>query len=439
MSGEHIPELNCTPSNLGPCKVDAPPALARRRLVEDGRKVLYSADLDDASGWFAKGLVPPAFEVAGPRRKIYFDPSKVKAAIVTCGGLCPGINDVIRALVMELTFAYGVQTIFGIPYGYEGFIPKFGHEPVMLTPLLVEDIHTRGGTILGSSRGQQSPVEMVDALERMNVNMLFCIGGDGTQRGAHMIHEEVAARGLKISVVGIPKTIDNDIAFIEKTFGFETAFSRAAEAISCAHVEAKGARNGVGLVKLMGRHSGYIAAKAALAMNDVNLVLIPEVPFRLDGPEGLMAFLERRLTARRHAVVVVAEGAGQDLLDTGDGGTDASGNKKLQDIGLFLRDRIKAHFSAINFHINIKYIDPSYIIRSVPAVANDSIFAAQLGQNAVHAAMAGRTDICIGLCNGSFTHLPISLATSSRKVVSRDSDLWRSVLEATGQPVMYSI
>jgi 6-phosphofructokinase 1 len=431
---KNLPSYNFTPSTLGKCKVSAPETVLKRHTVRDSQQVLLHSDPEIIGSYYEQGLTPPAFETAGPRKKIYFDPSKVKAAIVTCGGLCPGINDVIRAIVMQLTYGYGVQTIYGIRYGFEGFIPAFGHKPIMLETSKVQDIHTKGGTILGTSRGQQDVKEVVDALERMNISMLFCIGGDGTLRGAHAIDEEIQKRALKIAVVGVPKTIDNDIGYVEKTFGFETAFSSAASAISSAHVEAKGARNGIGLVKLMGRHSGYIAAKAALAMNDVNIVLIPELPFKLTGDAGLFKYLEDRLQDRGHAVIVVAEGAGQELFSETETGTDASGNKRLLDIGIYLRDNIKAHFKSRDIHMNIKYIDPSYIIRSVPAVPTDSIFCGQLGQYAVHAAMGGRTDICIGLWNKIFTHLPLAQATSKRKVVSLDSELWLGVLEATGQP-----
>jgi 6-phosphofructokinase 1 len=436
-------DLDFSPNYLGPCKIQAPQELekkfmsGKKNFIPDNKKILYQTDAEVIKKYYTENQTPPAFELAGPREKIYFDPSKIKAAIVTCGGLCPGLNDVIRAIVMELIYIYNTKTIYGIRYGYEGFIPSYGHEPLMLDIDAVRDIHTQGGTILGTSRGSQDMEEIVDCLERMNINMLFAIGGDGTLRGAHAIQQVIAERGLKISVIGIPKTIDNDINYVEKTFGFETAFSFAATAISSAHVEAKGARNGIGLVKLMGRHSGYIAAKAALAMNDVNIVLIPEVPFKLKGPNGLFAYLQKRLERSKHAVIVVAEGAGQEFFIQKENERDASGNLRLKDIGLFLRDELKAYFKQNDFHANVKYIDPSYIIRSIPANANDSILCGQLGQNAVHAAMAGRTDICIGIWNDHFIHLPLQHATKSRKVVSQESTLWQSVLEATGQPARF--
>jgi 6-phosphofructokinase 1 len=381
--------------------------------VDDTMSVLMHLDRDEVVKRVREGKPLPAFEMAGPRSKIYFDPSKTRAAIVTCGGLCPGINNVIRTLVMQLHYRYCVKTIYGITYGFRGFIPRFGYEPIELTPTRVNDIHEKGGSILSSSRGEQDCGEIVDCLERMNVSLLFAIGGDGTLRGAGEIVKVVRERGLKISVIGIPKTVD----------------------IRSAHTEAIGAPNGIGIVKVMGRMSGFIAANAALAMSEVNFVLIPEVHFALEGPAGLYKLLEDRLRKRNHAVIIVAEGAGQEYVTDTSGKLDESGNPILGDIGIFLKSQIKKYFKEkTDIYVNIKYIDPSYMVRSVPANAHDSIFCMQLAQNAVHAGMAGKTDIIIGHWNGQFTHVPIPLATSQRKQLSPEDPLWLSVLEGTGQP-----
>jgi 6-phosphofructokinase 1 len=426
---------------LGGARIDSPLGLSivygddEANYVEDGRTVLLPVDRDDIIERVRGGKPLPAFEMAGPRQKIYFDPSKMRAAIVTCGGLCPGINNVIRSLVMELHYRYGVKTIYGIKYGYRGFIAKYGYEPSLLTPEGVNDIHEKGGSILSSSRGEQDSGEIVDCLERMNVSLLFTIGGDGTLRGAAEISRVIKERNLKIGVVGIPKTVDNDIAFVERTFGLETAFSVAADAIRCVHTEAIGAPNGIGIVKVMGRMSGFIAANAALAMSEVNYVLIPEVPFSLEGPTGLFKLLEDRLRKRGHAVIIVAEGAGQEYVGDKSGKRDESGNLLLGDIGIFLKGAIKTFFKEkTDIYVNIKFIDPSYLVRAVPANAHDSIFCMQLAQNAVHAGMAGKTGVIIGNWNGQFTHVPIKLATSRRKQVSPEDPLWLSVLEGTGQP-----
>jgi 6-phosphofructokinase 1 len=413
---------------LGECRIDSP--IKGIHFLENGDRVLVSSSLDTVNGLIAQGGRLPAFEKAGPRSKIYFDPSKLKCGIVTCGGLCPGLNDVIRALVLSLYHNYKVKTVFGFPYGYEGLSYRFGHFPMELNPETVSRIHEYGGTILGSSRGHQDISEMVDTLDRMNIGILFAIGGDGTLRGAQGIAEEIQRRGLKISVIGIPKTIDNDISYVERSFGFQTAVSEAVRAIDAAHTEAKGARNGIGLVKLMGRESGFIAVFASLARSDVNFCLIPESPFTL---EKLLESVRDRVKSRGHAVIVVAEGAGQGLMSTS-GERDASGNLKFGDIGVFLKERIGAYFQKLGMDATLKYIDPSYIIRGVPANPYDSAFCLLLGQNAVHAGMAGRTNMVVGLWMGTFTHVPIPLAVSQRKKVDPESWVWSSVLTSTGQP-----
>lgn len=421
-------DLDFRISSLGECRIPSP--MPGIHFVEDGEHVLYDNSLYRIEEHLKAGAEPSRLEKAGPREKIYFDPSKLKCGIVTCGGICPGLNDVIRAIVMSLFHHYGVQNVFGFLYGYEGLTYRYRHVPMELTPKSVASIHENGGTILGSSRGPQDIGEMVDTLERMNIGILFAIGGDGTLRGAMAIAEEAARRGLKLAVVGIPKTIDNDISYVQRSFGFETAVTKAGDAIASAHVEATGARNGVGLVKLMGRESGFIAAFAALAFNDVNYCLIPESAFTL---EGLLASLEERLEKKAHAVIVAGEGAGQDLMVKIQE-SDASGNARLGDIGMFLRDRINAHFKGKGKEINLKYIDPSYIIRSVRANAHDSAYCLMLGQNAVHAGMAGRTNLVVGDWGGEFTHVPIPLAVSQRKKIDPRGRIWSSVIASTGQP-----
>ena len=413
---------------LGDCTVPSP--MSGVRFTSDEEHILLHSDLGVIRRYLDAGNEPPKFEAAGPREKIFFDPSKLACGIVTCGGLCPGLNDVIRSIVLSLYHHYGVRTIYGFQYGYEGLEPKFGHHPVMLTPEVVSQINETGGTMLGSSRGNQEVSVMVDTLEHMKVGILFCIGGDGTQRGALAISEEAGRRGIKLSVIGIPKTIDNDISYVRTTFGFETAVSEAKRATCAAHAEAAGARNGIGLVKLMGRDSGFIAAFSVLVDNQVNFCLIPEVPFTLD---GLLAALKKRLDQRGHAVIVIAEGAGQELCEA-TGERDASGNVKYGDIGVLLRDRIKEYFKKTGMEINLKYIDPSYMIRSQQANPHDSAFCLMLGHNAVHAGMAGRTGMIVGFWNHQITHVPTPLAVSQRKKIDPEGWLWSSVLSSTGQP-----
>jgi 6-phosphofructokinase 1 len=415
---------------LGECTINSPCNLPDTLYVSDATRIRYATEIPNETG----DAEDVAFEKAGPRKKIFFDPTETKAAIVTCGGISPGLNDVIRSIVMQLYYKYGVEHILGIKFGYKGLNPTNWLEPFKLLPADVERIHELGGTILGSSRGNEDPEVMVNTLEKLGINILFCIGGDGTLRGADAIWQIIEQRGLKISIIGIPKTIDNDIGYVSKSFGFDTAVEEASRSIQCAHVEAKGAPNGIGLVKVMGRGSGFIATHATLANLDVNFTLIPEVPFDLHGKGGLLDTLEQRIKKRHHAVIVVAEGAGQEFF-TGKTSQDESGNVKLQDIGVFLRDEITNYFKSKNIPLSLKYIDPSYTIRSVPANASDSIFCAHLGQLAVHAAMAGKTDMIVGEWHDVFTHVPISITITSRKKISPDSFLWLSVLEATGQPV----
>ena len=419
---------------LGKPKIPSP--LTVGYFKSDQERVLSDITVDTRDTKRARPLSSVSLEVAGPREMIYFEPQKVKAAVVSCGGLCPGINDVLRALVMELHFRYGVRNIIGVRYGFQGLIPRYGHEFMELTPDVVKDIQDLGGSILSSSRGSQDIGEMVDSLERMNINLFFVIGGDGTMKAAQLITEETARRKLKIGVIGIPKTIDNDLVLIQKSFGFDTAISEAVKTIQCAHVEAKGGPMGIGLVKLMGRQSGHIAASAALAQGDANFVLIPEEPFDLGGERGFLRQLEKRMMARHHAVIIVAEGAGQNLFARkGPIRRDASGNIRLNDIGVFLKDRIEEYFRKKKIDINLKYIDPSYTIRSVPANASDSILCGVLAQYAVHAGMSGKTGMLVGLVNDTYVHLPFQAVAAQRKTIDPKGNIWMLVLESTGQPL----
>lgn len=372
-------------------------------------------------------------EVAGPRERLFFDPKHTRAGIVTCGGLCPGLNNVIRSLVLELHHGYGVREILGFVSGYQGLDPWRGSEPIPLTPEFVEDIHKEGGTELNTSRGPVDISVAVDNLIRRKVDILFVIGGDGTQRGGEAILREAQQRGHALSVVGVPKTIDNDVAFVSRTFGYVTAVEEAVKAINCAHTEAHSVHNGISLVKIMGRHAGFIAAGATIASQDVNFTLVPEVPFVLEGEDGFLAALKRRVLKRAHAVILVAEGAGQHLFGPGDDQYDASGNLKSKDIGNYLRERIEAYFKAEDIPNTFRYFDPSYLIRSVPASAEDAILCDFFARNAVHAAMAGKTGLVIGYQHDTFTHVPIELITSRKKQLDLNSPAWLGVLASTGQ------
>jgi len=380
---------------------------------------------------------PRLFERAGPRQALFFDPSRVRAAIVTCGGLCPGLNNVVRSLFLELHFRYGVREVLGIRDGLLGLDPGRGRPPLPLALDFVSTIHLEGGTVLGTSRGPHSVAVMIETLSALGVDMLFCVGGDGTHRAAHALAGEIATRGLSIAVVGVPKTIDCDLGYCDRTFGFLTAVEKAREVIHLAHTEAGSTPRGIGLVKLMGRHAGFVACLATRVSQEVNFTLIPEVPFALGGDRGLLAAVTARMAERGHAVIVVAEGAGQDLFSEPPPGRDASGNAHLHDIGALLRREIGAHFNGIGQPVDVKYFDPSYILRSAPANTADAILCDSLARHAAHAAMAGRTDVMIGLRHDRFVHIPIALAVAAERRVDPASDLWSEVVAVTGQPVRF--
>ncbi len=431
LTHKEVPDLAI--ERLGPAKLISPLAKRNCHFIDDKEKILMYSHARHLADYKKSGKDVPGYERAGPREKIFFDPGKLNCGIVTCGGLCPGLNDVVRAVALGLLWQYEVKNVYGFMYGYNGLSSRPFKEPILITPGIVDEIHLKGGSILSSSRGPQDPVDMVDSLVKMNIKLLFTVGGDGTLKGARDIVEEIRKRKLEISVIGIPKTIDNDIAGIERTFGFVTAVEDARSAILAAHEEAKGVWNGVGLVKLMGRDSGFIAAHTTLANSDVNFCFIPENPLVLEGKSGFLERLEKRLDEKHHAVIVVAEGAGQNLMKDDSNDKDASGNVKLKEIGGFLNDRIKEHFKDRNKKVSIKYIDPSYIIRSLPANSQDSSFCLVLGQNAVHAGMAGCTNMVVGYWNQYFTHIPLSLATMKRKKINPKGHLWQTVLITTGQ------
>lgn len=425
-----IPQLGA-PRHPSPLLKDQQESLVMHRFVDDALTLpLHIVEgLDQGSQM--------QFQLAGPRERIFFDPALCRAAVVTCGGLCPGLNNVIRSLFLELHYHYGVPQVLGIRYGYHGLNPANGWPPMPLDLATVSDIHETGGSILGTSRGPEDPAVMVNYLRQLGVQILFTLGGDGTQRGAFAIHEEALRQQYPLSVIGVPKTIDNDVQYVSRTFGFTTAVEEARAVIDGAHTEARAVLNGVGLVKLMGRDSGFIAAAATVASGEVNYCFIPEVRFELDGPAGLLAVLEKRLARKQHAMIVVAEGAGQDLIPRDEIRRDASGNVLHSDIGVFLQQRIRAHFAAQGKPVNVRYIDPSYIIRSKKANTEDAILCDRLARYAVHAGMAGRSGIIVGLLHEKFIHVPTPLATHGRKKLDDRGPLWGAVLASTGQPLSF--
>uniref|UniRef100_A0A7S3JRG8 Phosphofructokinase domain-containing protein n=1 Tax=Aureoumbra lagunensis TaxID=44058 RepID=A0A7S3JRG8_9STRA len=376
-----------------------------------------------------------AYVRAGPRAELFFNPKKARVAIVSCGGLCPGMNSIIKNLVTILYQGYGVSKVYGIQGGYRGFTSKDWDEPLELDNDAVEYMHHIGGTVLGTSRGGFDIEKIVSWLQVHHVDQLYVIGGDGTHRGAYKISEECHNRGLRISVAGIPKTIDNDIGLIDRSFGFMTAVSEATRAIAAARVEATCNKpNGIGIVKLMGRSAGFLAAYATLASQDVDLCLVPEIPIVLHGPHGILSHIDHVLEQKGHAVIVVAEGAGEELLGESTQ-TDAGGNRLLPPIGEFLTKQIKQHFQESNREATVKYIDPSYMVRSVPADASDSYMCMTLAHAAAHGCMAGFTGFTVGLINNRTVMVPIpALAKSSPRSMNANGRTWERVQAITGQP-----
>ena len=399
------------------------PSKAGRYAVSDEIRIPERIEVGAAPGL--------QFELAGPRAKLFFDPKETRAGIVTCGGLCPGLNNVIRSLFLELHYGYGAKEVLGFRGGYGGLDPDCGREPLKITPQVIDGIHHQGGTILSSSRGPVDICRAVDNLIARDVNILFTVGGDGTQRGGNDLYQEARRRGHPLSVVGVPKTIDNDVAFVSRTFGFFTAVEEAARVLECAHTEARSVIGGIGLVRLMGRHAGFVTAGAVVASQDVNFALIPEVPFKL---ESFLAALKERMLRKSHAVIAVAEGAGQDLLEADAGARDASGNVKLKDIGPFLREHIETYCKKEGVPVVIRYFDPSYQVRSRPANAEDDLLCDLYARHAVHAAMAGKTGVVIGFLHDQFIHVPIELLATRTKRLDPASGWWRSVIATTGQP-----
>ena len=432
LTADELPDL--TIEKLGYSSIVSPLVRTRYHFTNDHEKILLYSHSKDLKVCQSSDKELPMFERAGPRQRIFFDGKKINCGIVTCGGLCPGLNDVIRTIVLSLTWQYSVKKVFGFRYGYAGLSSRAPKEPLVLTPESVDEIHLKGGDILSLSRGRQDSHDIVSNLRKKEISLLFVIGGDGTLRGAADIVKAIKKRNSKIGVIGVPKTIDNDICAVEQSFGCSTAVEASRSAICGAHEEAKAAWNGVGLVKLMGRDSGFIAAYATLSNSDVNFCFIPEVPLVLKGENGFLRLLEKRLDRKHHALIVVAEGAGQDLIQEDHyQKRDASGNIVYKDIGGFLKKEIIKYFKKKKKPLVLKYIDPSYMIRSIPANSQDSAFCLMLGQNAVHAGMSGRTNMVISYCNQYFVHIPISLAILKKKKVDPNGHLWQTVLETTGQ------
>eukprot|EP00668_Euglena_longa_P014128 GGOE01018102.1.p1 GENE.GGOE01018102.1~~GGOE01018102.1.p1 ORF type:complete len:494 (+),score=144.75 GGOE01018102.1:38-1483(+) len=359
---------------------------------------------------------------AGPRREVYFG-TDTNACIVNTGGLCPGLNSVIEELVRTLD-TYNADTIYGIRYGFLGF-DTTEYMPLILTPHSVLNIHQRGGTILGTCRGSFNEDLILKFLKECNIGQMYVIGGDGSHRAALRIHALCKEHQLRCVVVGIPKTIDNDILFFDKTFGFDTAVEVASKVIDCSFVEASSVKNGVGVVKVMGRDSGFVARNAALSNNVVDACLIPEVPFEIKGNGGLLPWLDGHLATKHCAVIVICEAAGQQHLPCL--GKDPTGHNIYEDTGKWLKKAIETHWQETGQEGKVFLIDPSYMLRSVPANTGDNMFCIQLAQAAVHTAYSGYSGVTVGRYHDLYGVMPIEMVVSGLRKVNPKGSLWQTL------------
>ena len=212
---------------IGQARIDSPVQMSKTygdkivNYVREDEYILYDVKSKKGAGASQGRFNLLSSESRSPGKNLFPSRSCARGGCKPCGGLCPGLNNVIRSVVRTLWYQYGVRRITGIRNGYRGFLPQYNLPIKELNPDVVDDIHYMGGTILGSSRGGANIEEIVDAIERLNLNMLFTIGGDGTTKGALAIAAEIEKRNLKVAVIGIPKTIDNDLSFIQRSFGFE--------------------------------------------------------------------------------------------------------------------------------------------------------------------------------------------------------------------------
>lgn len=477
----------------------------RKISVSSGRhqiateRLQYSAYVHHHEGILANVVTDPeaertvmAYPRGGPRTELHFeDPTAIRACasaaparralaprsarsadppprtpaalgIVTCGGLCPGLNNVIREIVYSLHRQYGCTSVFGIRGGYHGFVDE-ENPPFLLLPLdsdaqhyqnteghvaltingvektlealSVMQIHHEGGTVIASARGGHDTQAICTFLAVNNIQQLYVVGGDGTQRGALKIANAAKQLNLDCTVAGIPKTIDNDVAYLDRSFGFESAVEQAVQAVRAATVEARCNKpNGIGVVKLMGRSAGFIASQAALSAGDVDLCLVPECPLVLQGPTGCLPHLHRCVKEKGYGVVVVAEGAGEDVLGKS-AEMDAGGNRKLPPIGEFMKTQINSYFKEQGDAATVKYIDPSYMVRSGPANAADSMLCLRLAQNAVHGSMSGMTGFITGVVHNRIVYLPMDMVVAkSPTSMNPFGHTWERVLSYTLQP-----
>jgi phosphofructokinase-like protein len=329
----------------------------------------------------------------------------MRVGVLTGGGDCPGLNAVIRAVVRKGVGVHGYDFI-GYRDGWKG--PLEG----LTMPLGVPEVRgilPRGGTILGSSRTNPFKIEggvdrIKQNLAEQGVDALIAIGGEDTLGVATKLHE------LGVHVVGVPKTIDNDLNATDYTFGFDTAVNIAMEAIDRLHTTAESHHRAL-IVEVMGRHAGWIALHAGLA-GGANVILIPEQPFSI---EKVCDYVESRFQSHYAPILVVAEGAvpieGQQAL--GSRGVDAFGHARLGGIGEWLAGQIETRTGK-----EARTTVLGHIQRGGTPTAFDRVLATRFGLHAVDAVAAGDWGQMVALRGTDIVRVPLAEATAVLKTVS---------------------
>jgi ATP-dependent phosphofructokinase / diphosphate-dependent phosphofructokinase len=329
----------------------------------------------------------------------------MRVGVLTGGGDCPGLNAVIRAIVRRGVPEYG-YSFLGFRDGWRGPLEAV---TMPLDIPAVRGLLPRGGTILGSSRTNpfaiENGVERIRRnLQNLGVDALIAIGGEDTLGVATQLHD------LGVKVVGVPKTIDNDLSGTDYTFGFDTAVNIATDAIDRLHTTAE-SHHRVLIVEVMGRHAGWIALHAGMA-GGANIILIPEVPFDID---QVCRYVEARFRLHYAAIIVVSEGAmpkeTDNVVHTGDE-LDAFGHVRLGGIGEGLAREIKARTGR-----DARTTVLGHVQRGGTPTARDRWLATRFGLHAIDAVATGRWGTMTALRGTDIVTVPLSEATKELKVV----------------------
>ncbi len=337
--------------------------------------------------------------------------------ILTSGGDAPGLNAAIRGVARTAINQYGIKVI-GIEQGFRGLMQGLGHE---LTPNELSGILTRGGTILGTSREKPFKIgqEAVDAIKenykKWNLDALVCIGGNGTNTTASKLQQE----GL--NVIGLPKTIDNDLAETDITFGFHTAVSVATEAIDRLHTTAH-SHSRIMIIEVMGHKAGWLGLYAGIAGGG-DVILIPEIPYDI---EPIARHVKKRQEdGHPFSIIVVAEGA----LSVEEAKLDKKAFKKARkDMPYSIAYRIAKELrDATDLEPRVTVL--GYLQRGGTPVPYDRVLATQCGTTAAHMAARGEFGKMVAMVNGVPTGVPLENVAGKIKKVPTDHPLLLSARE----------